>query len=96
MVQLGDPDRQVGQRRNFIEFGRPFLDPPQIPIERKSVDRHDIDLVEDADARHPLQEQGIDRQLFSHQRKLRLGHGTNQENIIMNGKGGPMGRASLR
>src|SRR5690349_7006464 len=58
---LGHPDGHMGDVLDFLQLGRPFVDLPEIPVERKAVNGKRIDMVEDPLALEIADEVRIDR-----------------------------------
>jgi hypothetical protein len=58
---LRDPDRQLGARRDLRQLIGPLVDHPVVPVERETVHRHRVHLVENALTLHVLDEQRVDR-----------------------------------
>src|SRR6266540_1079321 len=58
---FGHPDWQLGNRTNLIKFAGPFMDFPEIPVEWKSMNSHDIHMIEHPESRHVTHERGVDR-----------------------------------
>ena len=60
-ADLADPDRQVGDGADLVDLRRPFVDLPQVPVEREAVHGDRVDVVEHPLVRHVADEGGIDR-----------------------------------
>ena len=71
-ADLADPDRQVGDGADLVDLRRPFVDLPQVPVEREAVHGDRVDVVEHALVRQVADEAGIDRRhAAEHARKRR-------------------------
>ena len=60
-ADLGYPHRERNERLNLRNLVGPFLDFPQIPVERKTVYRHRVNVVEHAAPFQVFNKTGIDR-----------------------------------
>jgi hypothetical protein len=48
LANFGDPKREICFGANFVNFLRPVVDLPMVPVQRKTVDRDRIQMVEQA------------------------------------------------
>src|SRR4051812_31470054 len=58
---LGHPHRNINHGFDFGDLVRPLLDLPEIPIERKTMHRDGIEMLEHAIRLHAVHESRIDR-----------------------------------
>src|SRR5690242_8674343 len=72
-ADLGHPDRHGYPLLNFGDLLRPLLDLPQIPVQRETMHRDRIDVIEHTARFHVLHEAWIDRRdAAEHTRKRRV------------------------
>src|SRR4051812_26149366 len=72
-AHFADPDGQGGHRADFIDLFWPFVDLPQVPVERESVNGDDVHLFEHAQILQAHDERWIDgRDAAEHARKCRV------------------------
>jgi hypothetical protein len=73
-ADLRDPDRTIGHGPDLLNLCRPFVDRPQVPIERKPVHRDRIDVIEHTFAGHVGDKVRIDgRNAAENARQRRVG-----------------------
>ena len=56
-----DPDRELRDLADLLQFVGPFVNLPVIPVEWKSVHGHDVDLLEHTLSLHAANESRVDR-----------------------------------
>ena len=60
-ADLAHPDRLVGDGADLVDPRWPFMDLPEVPVEREAVHRHGVHMVQHAVIAHPVHKAGIDR-----------------------------------